>query len=139
MSGFTVHYVTGENAHAHAQAHTHTHTHTHARTSTHTHMHVHMQTGMCAACIHHYRQVKQEMGVGGGTIGDGNRKFRSGPWAESNSVVLSFELGFCCSIAYRVWEFIPCDRAQMGKSALPLEVFLLFWNPKCVGISRGMQ
>ena len=35
---------------------------------------------------------------------------------------LSFELGFCCSIACRVREFIPCDRAQMGKSALALEL-----------------
>ena len=45
-----------------------------------------------------------------------------------------FELGFCCSIAYRVWEFIPSyDRAQMRKSALPLELFLSFWNPKSAG------
>ena len=37
---------------------------------------------------------------------------------------LSFELGFFCVIVYRVWEFIPGDRAQMGKCALPLELFL---------------
>ena len=43
---------------------------------------------------------------------------------------LSFELGFCCSIAYRVWEFIPCDRVQIGTSALPLEVCISFRNPK---------
>ena len=53
-----------------------------------------------------------------------------GPWAEMNS----FELELCCSIAYRVWEFIPSyDRAQMRKSALPLELFLSFWNPKSAG------
>ena len=52
---------------------------------------------------------------------------------------LRFELGFCCSIAYRVWEFIPCDKAQIGTSALPLELFLSFWNPKSAGVSRGTQ
>ena len=27
----------------------------------------------------------------------------------------------------------------MGKIALPLEFFVLFWNPKRAGVSRGMQ
>ena len=42
---------------------------------------------------------------------------------------LSFELGFCYSITYRVWEFTPCDSALTGKSALPLEPFLSFFKP----------
>ena len=53
--------------------------------------------------------------------------------------MLSFELGFCCSIAYRVGEFTPCDRAQMGKGVLPLELFLSFWNPKSANASRRTQ
>ena len=53
--------------------------------------------------------------------------------------MLSFELGFGCSTAYRVGEFTPCDRAQMGKGALPLELFLSFWNPKSADVSRRMQ
>ena len=38
-----------------------------------------------------------------------------------------------------VGEFTPCDRAQMGKGALPLEPFLSFWNPKSVDVSRRTQ
>ena len=37
---------------------------------------------------------------------------------------------FCCSIAYRTGLLIPCDGAQMGKSALSRECFPSFWNPK---------
>ena len=53
--------------------------------------------------------------------------------------MLSFELGFCCSIAYRVGEFTPCVRAQMGKGALPFKLFLSFRNPKNAHVSRGTQ
>ena len=45
------------------------------------------------------------------------KKMEFGPWAEMNS----FQLGFCCSIAYRVRGFISSyDRAQMRKCALRL-------------------
>ena len=40
------------------------------------------------------------------------------------------KLGFCWSIAYRVGEFIPLDRALIRKSALPLKLFLSSWNKK---------
>ena len=39
---------------------------------------------------------------------------------------LSFELGFCRSIAYRVWEFTPCDRALMRKVQCPWNCFFCF-------------
>ena len=39
----------------------------------------------------------------------------------------------------RVGEFVPSDRAEMGESTLPLELFLSSWNPKDVGVSRGTQ
>ena len=42
-------------------------------------------------------------------------------------------------MVYRVGEFIPSDRAEMGKSTLSLELSLLFWNPKDADISRGKQ
>ena len=43
------------------------------------------------------------------------------------------------SMAYRVGEFIPGDRAEMVESTLPLELLLLFWNPKDAVVSRGTQ
>ena len=45
---------------------------------------------------------------------------------------LSFKLGFGHIIAYRVWEFIPCDRAQMGESVLPPGTFsFILESKKC--------
>ena len=38
-------------------------------------------------------------------------------------------------MTYRVGEFVPSDRAEMGGSMLPLELFLSCWNPKDVGVS----
>ena len=52
-------------------------------------------------------------------------------WEEQCGFELSFDLGFCC-------RFILCERAQVGKSALPLELFS-FLNPKSVGVSQGTQ
>ena len=40
---------------------------------------------------------------------------------------------------YRVGEFVPSDRAKMGESMLPFELFLSCWNLKDVGVSRGTQ
>ena len=40
-------------------------------------------------------------------------------------------------MTYRVGEFVPSDRAEMGESTLPLELFLSSWNPKDVGVGRG--
>ena len=40
---------------------------------------------------------------------------------------------------YRVGEFVLSDRAEMGESTLPLELFLLCSNPKDAGVSRGTQ
>ena len=42
-------------------------------------------------------------------------------------------------MTYRVGEFIPSDRAEIGESTLPLELFLSCWNPKDAGVSRGTQ
>ena len=42
-------------------------------------------------------------------------------------------------MTYRVVEFIPSDRAEMGESTLPLELFLSCRNPKDAGVSRGTQ
>ena len=42
-------------------------------------------------------------------------------------------------MTYRVGEFVPSVRAEMGESTLPLELFLSCWNPKDAGISRGTQ
>ena len=42
-------------------------------------------------------------------------------------------------MTYRVGEFVPSDRAEMGESMLPLELLVLCWNPKEAGVSRGMQ
>ena len=53
--------------------------------------------------------------------------------------LVSFELGLCLSMTYRVGEFVLSDRAEMGESMLPLELFLSCWNPKDVGVSRGTQ
>ena len=53
--------------------------------------------------------------------------------------LVSFELGLCLSMTYRVGEFVPSDSAEMGESTLPLELFLLCWNPKDAGVSRGTQ
>ena len=53
--------------------------------------------------------------------------------------LVSFELGLCLSMTYRVGEFVPSDRAEMGESTLPLELFLSCWNPKNAGVSRGTQ
>ena len=39
-------------------------------------------------------------------------------------------------VAAQSTEFIPCDRAQMGKSALPMERSVLFWNPKKCGCQQ---
>ena len=50
---------------------------------------------------------------------------------------MSLELELCLSMAYRVAEFIPSDRAEMGESMLPLELFLSCWNLKDVGVGRG--
>ena len=52
---------------------------------------------------------------------------------------MSLELELCLSMAYRVGEFIPGDRAEMGESTLPLELFLSSWNSKDAGVSRGTQ
>ena len=48
-------------------------------------------------------------------------------------------MGLCFSMAYRVGEFIPRVRTEMGDSTVPLELFLSFWNPKGVDVSRGTQ
>ena len=43
-------------------------------------------------------------------------------------------------MTYTVGEFVPSDRAEMGESTLPLELFLSCWNPKKIaGVSRGTQ
>ena len=42
-------------------------------------------------------------------------------------------------MAHRVGEFTPSDRAKIGESTLPLELFLSFWNPNDAGVRRGMQ
>ena len=42
-------------------------------------------------------------------------------------------------MSYRVGEFVPGDRAEMGESTLPLELFLSCWNPKDAGVSRGTK
>ena len=42
-------------------------------------------------------------------------------------------------MTYRVGEFVPSDRAEMGEGTLPLEPFLSCWNPKDGGVSRGTQ
>ena len=34
---------------------------------------------------------------------------------------------------------VPSDRAEMGESTLPLELFLSCWNPKDAGVNRGTQ
>ena len=34
---------------------------------------------------------------------------------------------------------VPSDRAEMGESTLPLELFLSCWNPKNADVSRGKQ
>ena len=133
--------------HTHSGTHTHAHTlaHTHAYTHTHTHTHIHTQAGTRAACTHRYRQVNKKCGGGGrGAVwlAAETKKFRSLVhglrgivwfWVEFWTGILLH----ISSIAYRVWEFIPCDRARVGKIALPLELFLSFWNPKGEGISRG--
>ena len=53
--------------------------------------------------------------------------------------LVSFELGLCLSMTYRVGEFVPSDRAEMGESTPPLKLFLSCWNPKDAGVSRGTQ
>ena len=52
---------------------------------------------------------------------------------------MSFELELCLSMTYRVRDFVPSDRVEMGESTLLLEVFLSFRNPKDAGVSRGTQ
>ena len=52
---------------------------------------------------------------------------------------MSFELELCLSMTYRVGEFVSSDRAEMGESTLPLDLFLSCWNPKDAGVSRGTQ
>ena len=50
------------------------------------------------------------VGEGGVSLAaETEESYEFGPWAERNSVLsgLSFELGFCCSVAYSVQEFIP--------------------------------
>ena len=42
-------------------------------------------------------------------------------------------------MTYRVGEFVPSDRDEMGESKLPLELLLSCWNPKDAGVSRGMH
>ena len=42
-------------------------------------------------------------------------------------------------MAYRVGEFVPSHRAEMGESKLPLELFLSCWDPKDAGVSGGTQ
>ena len=42
-------------------------------------------------------------------------------------------------MACRVGEFIPSDRAEMGESTLPLELFLSCWKSKDEGVSRGKK
>ena len=42
-------------------------------------------------------------------------------------------------MTYRGGEFVPNDRAEIGKSTLPFELFLSCWNPKAAGVRRGMQ
>ena len=53
--------------------------------------------------------------------------------------LVSFELGLCLSKTYRVGEFVPSDRDEMGESTLPMELFLSCSNPKDAGVSRGTQ
>ena len=52
---------------------------------------------------------------------------------------LSFELGLSLSMTFTVGMFVSSDRAEMGESTLPLELFLSCWNPKDVDVSRGTQ
>ena len=89
-----------------------------ARTHTHTHMHMH-------ACKKTHVQQHLCINTAKATVNGGFQ--------------LSFKLGFWHIIAYRVWEFIPCDRAQIGKARCPLEPFLSFWYPKSAGISSRTQ
>ena len=42
-------------------------------------------------------------------------------------------------MTFRVREFVPSDRAEMGESTLPVEFFLSCWNPKDAGVSRGTK
>ena len=40
-------------------------------------------------------------------------------------------------MTYRVGDFVPSDRAEMGEDTLPFELFLLCWNPKDADVSGG--
>ena len=51
----------------------------------------------------------------------------------------SFELGLYWSTVYRQDEFIPCDRAELGRSTCPWNFFFSVLESQSPGAHREMQ
>ena len=121
------------------------HTHTHARTHTHLHACTNRHMYSMYASIQVREQEVWVRWEGRATIGSGNKetkKFRSLVHGLRGTVWFGAEFWTGILLqhsvqgmgVYAMWQL---TRAQTGKSALLVELFLSFCYPKSAGVSRG--